>query len=70
MLAGSHNLVVVSFRDENMQKRLGDVFQRIQTFLADGIDVSGRKCQFLCASASQTKHHKAFIVEVQCLGEI
>ena len=70
MLAGSHNLIVVSFRDENMQDRLGDVFTRVEQFLTEGFDVCGRKFQFLCASASQIRDRKAFFVEVQTLDEI
>ena len=71
MLSKSHNLVVISFREENLQK-LHDsgVYPKIRETLVEGINIMGRQFHFLCASASQIRDHKAFFVEVSCPSEV
>ena len=71
MLSKSHNLVVVSFREENLQKiHDSGVYPKIRETLAGGIRIMGRQFHFLCASASQIRDHKAFFVEVSCPSEV
>ena len=71
LLSNTHNLVLVAFREENMQKiHDAGVYPRVSDMLLNGFRIMGRQFHFLCASASQIRDHKAFFVEVNCASAV
>jgi hypothetical protein len=60
MLAAQYSLVVVAFRDENLDKiqKVEEVLEVVKDAIANGIEIMGRRFFFLCSSASQIRDHK------------
>jgi hypothetical protein len=60
MLTDHESLVVVAFRDENLDKiqNVDEVLSGVEDAIANGIEIMGRRAYFLCASASQVRDHK------------
>jgi len=72
MLAGQYSLVVVAFRDENLDKiqNVDEVLAGVEDAIKDGIEIMGRRFYFLCSSASQIRDHKGFFVNVEDPSEV
>ena len=60
MLASQYSLVVVAFRDENLDKiqNVEEVLTGVKEAIANGLEIMGRRFYFLCSSASQIRDHK------------
>ena len=67
MISDKFSLIVVSFRDEYLNKSENDpgIHQKVKDCWINGIEICGRKIFPLCSSASQLRENKAFFVNAE-----
>ncbi|XP_065649354.1 uncharacterized protein LOC100214913 isoform X3 [Hydra vulgaris] len=70
-LLSYYNILIVSFRDEDMSKlHDSDTHDYISFLMKDGIMVNKSRYYFLATSASQLRDHKAYFIEVPSNNEV
>ncbi|XP_065649345.1 uncharacterized protein LOC105846402 isoform X2 [Hydra vulgaris] len=70
-LLSYYNILIVSFRDEDMSKlHDSDTHDYISFLMKDGIMVSKSRYYFFATSASQLRDHKTYFIEVPSNNEV
>ena len=67
-----NSLVIVSFRDENLDKIENDqnIHTKVKDCIENGITLFGRQFRYLCSSASQLREQGAFFIDLDSQDRI
>ena len=72
MLSDKYGLIIVSFRDENLDKSENNasIHRRVKNCWINGIEFCGRTMYPLCSSASQLREHRGFFINAENWEEV